>query len=224
MVFSEWLKAFRRYWWIIALCTVLLGGLAGVITARTPAKFQSSSSVFFYVSAADNVTQLNEGTVYTQYQLQSWAKLVVSPTVLEPVVTELGLDSSASDLAERIEVEAPEQLTVLTLTVTAAEPDEAWKTAQAVARHLSGTVGKTIPKTDGGKIMIASNVISDSAPPATPSSPSMKINLLVGILGGLTTGCLLAAALHMTRERHPASIRDRDSIESGVATTTADKQ
>lgn len=211
MMMSEWLNAFRRFWWAVLASILLVGGAALALTASTPKQYESSSSVFFYVGDAANVTELNEGTVYAQYQLQSYAKLVAAPSVLEPVIEQQHLDMDVSTLASKISVVAPQQLTLLTITVTDDKPDEAWRISQAVAKQLQTTVAATVPKAKSGVPMLESKLIADSAAPTAPSSPNMKVNLALGLLGGLALGALLAAALQL-RSRHAAA---RSTVQAG---------
>src|SRR5690606_40117579 len=69
---------------------------------RTPA-YTTSSQIFVSFHGAESTSELATGTTYVQRRVASYANLVRSPQVLEPVIEELGLDTTPGELASRSE-------------------------------------------------------------------------------------------------------------------------
>ena len=73
-------------------------------------------------------------------RVRSYADIASSPRITGPVVERLGLSESASDLAGRIEAEAPLDTVLINLSVTDTSPERAAGIANAAASQFTKVV------------------------------------------------------------------------------------
>lgn len=78
--------------------------------------------------------------------MPSFAQIVKSPIVLDPVIEELDLQTTARNLAGRIQVDVPSNTTVMNVTVTDTSSLRAAMTANAVIRRLDEAVRTLAPR------------------------------------------------------------------------------
>ncbi|PJI53449.1 capsular biosynthesis protein, partial [Methylobacterium radiotolerans] len=75
----------RKFWWLIVLCGVVgAAGSYGYASLQTPL-FQATTSLYFALNQGTSASDLNQGSVYTQSQMLSFAQLATSSRVLDPV-------------------------------------------------------------------------------------------------------------------------------------------
>src|SRR3954454_1246858 len=95
------LEVVRSRWRWIAVATLaglLIGLLWSLCAERT---YRATSSVFFSLQYGASAADLVQGSTYTQNQVTSYARLATTPAVLQPVIDELGLDTTVPALAAR---------------------------------------------------------------------------------------------------------------------------
>lgn len=195
MEFSDYVSTIRRHA-IAIIAMVLLGALAGFLFARSsPPLYKAASSVFVSANRGENTSDLVQGSVYTQNLMQSYAKLVQTPSVLDPVVTSLNLDITAAQLAHKVSADAPLNTVIIVVTVTDESPEQAAAIANAVSAQLSTVARQLSPKhADGTPGVSISQVGKATAPPAA-FSPNTSLLVVAG--AGL--GTLLALGIVVSR-------------------------
>mgnify|MGYP006334436593 FL=1 len=191
MKLADYVSAIRQRWIAILLAT-LLGGIAGFAIAKSTAPtYQSASEVFVSVSSSSSVSDLAQGSAFTQNVVQSYAQLASSPIVLNPVIEELGIDSSAKDLARSLEVNTPLNTFVIQIIVNSADREVAAEIANAIADQLPITVKDLMPlKDDSQAIKITQT--SEALPANWPISPNTKFSTAIGLGIGLLLGLAYA--------------------------------
>lgn len=176
----------RKFWWLIVLTAVLgAAGSYGYASLQTPL-YQATTSLYFALNQGTSASDLNQGSVYTQSQMLSFAQLATSSRVLEPVIEELDLDTTPRALARDIEVSIPQSTVTLRVTGIADGAEESAELANAVADQLIVAVKDVAPKDPQGESTITAQVIDDAVVPEfqfTPSKP--RDALLGGFLGGV---------------------------------------
>ena len=137
MGLAEYLAVLRKRWTAVAAATLIgvLIGLAATVFA-TPT-YHAASQVFVSVRNGDWINELAAGRTYTDNQVYSYAELVSSPRVLDPVIEELGLDETPASLADRVTAERPKSTVLITITVSDGSPDLAARIANSIATSLS---------------------------------------------------------------------------------------
>lgn len=201
-------SALRKFWWMIVLVAAV--GAAGSYgyASLQPAMFQATTSLYFALNQGTSASDLNQGSAYTQSQMLSFAQLVTSSRVLDPVIEELDLDTTPRALARSIEVSIPQSTVTLRVTGMAEDSEAAADLANAVAEQLIVVVQDVAPKDPQGASTITAEIIDDAVPPPFQFSPNKPRDALLGaFLGGILgfAGALLIGVLD-TRVRNEESL------------------
>ena len=233
MDFIDIVRTLTRRWIpIVALTVIGLAAAATLVLFTTP-QYQASTNIFVSTSPAANAAEAFEGSTYTQQRIQSYVDVVDSSVVLNPVIQELGLGESSAQLANRVSATAVENTVLMTVTVTDPSPTAAAKIANAVSASLRSVVvnkleTRTTTATGTSDALVRLSVVRSATRPSAPSSPKLWLYLLVGGLGGLILGLVVAFAWQAldTRihgEREVREISD-SPILGGIAFDSAAKK
>lgn len=197
------LRLFRRKIWLL-LVLALAGILAsGVITVYFIPRLYSAD-VLLYIWRDQEKTQTANLTasdlnLFSQL-VADYQVLMKSRLVTERVAKELQLPS-ATTLASQITVGTKANTRHITVTVKDEDPRQAALIANKVAEVFSQTV---VDKLGAGKVQI----IDAAVVPGSPSSPNLKLNLVLGALIGL----MLAAGLVLLLEFLDTRVRTVDDV------------
>lgn len=219
MELTDYIRILRKNWLVILAATLLgLGVAAGWSLTRTP-QYQSSSTVFVSTQAGSTVAELQQGSNFTQSRVTTYANLVTTPIVMNPVIAELGLGVSASELAQRVEASSAVNTTLITIAVTDADPVMAADIANALGASLTSAVERLETPSGVQTSPVRLSRVKDALPPPTPTSPNVPLNLSLGGLVGLAlgVGAAFLRARHDTRIRAPRDVElvtDRPIIGS----------
>src|SRR3954454_4589114 len=186
----DYMRLVRKRWRIISAC-VLLGLLgAAALTALSPKSYSAQAQVFVSAQAtADDLTSALQGSGYTQQRVKSYADIVDTPLVTDPVVKQLNLGISSEELARKISASNPLDTLLLNISVTDNDPEQAAKMANAVAAQFS-TVVRQLETPDTStqapgtppQALVKATVVKPANVPTVPVSPRPKINLALGLL------------------------------------------
>jgi succinoglycan biosynthesis transport protein ExoP len=194
----DYLNVVRRGWVIILAVTVVVAGMAAVYTfTRTPL-YKAQAKVFVSLQSATDIQDLIQGNVFTQQAAQGYAEVAVTPIVLDAVIDKLGLKTSSSALAKRINASVPLQSPVLTISARDESPDLAVAIANGVSARLSDVAGD-LTTTASGTSPVKITLIQPAIASQAPVSPNKPLYLLLGTLAGLVLG--FAAAAVVVRQR-----------------------
>lgn len=180
----------KRIGLIIAI--TLLGIIISAIVTyfiMTP-QYQASTQVLV------NQSQVGEEPITSQ-ELQSnrefintYSVIMASPTILEPVIQEIGLNDSVGELREKITISAEEESQVANITVEDSNPE----TAVTIANTLATIFEQQIPEImDVDNVSILSEAQMENS--NSPISPQPTLNLVLGFVIGLMVGIGLAFLL-----------------------------
>lgn len=196
--------AARKLWWVIVVAGVLgaVGAFAYAAT-QTPL-YRATTSLIFAINQGSSASDLNQGSVYTQGQMLSFAQLVPSSRVLAPVIEKLDLDITPNDLARSIEVSIPQNTVILRITATTTDPERSAALANAVAVQLIDVAQEVAPKTPEGAATITADIYDDAVAPKYQFTPNKNRDaVLGGVLGGLVgAAAVLLITLLDTRVRN----------------------
>lgn len=186
--------ALRKLWWV-AVVGVIVGGAGAFAYANAQIPlYRGTTSLIFALSSGSSATDLNQGSAFTQSQMLSFAQLVPSSSVLEPVIKELGLDTTPHALARSIEVSIPQGTVILRITAITSEPKRAAALANAIAEQLMVVVQDIAPKrSEEAGSTISAKVFDVAVPPASQFTPDKTRDALLGAAMGGMAG--LAAAM-----------------------------
>ena len=184
----------RRRWWIVAIC-VVLGMLAALGVTATQTELYRSEVQLFVSTAAVDAPGLNQGGLFAQQRVKSYAELARSPAVTAKAIEDLDLDMSPDDLAGRIDTSAPLDTVLITVGVSDPSPARARDLADAVGRSLQEVVEDLEDPGGATEPPVTLSVVRPAALPDEPSRPRPLLNVGLGLLAGLAVGLTAAVAL-----------------------------
>ncbi|MCF6138833.1 YveK family protein [Pseudalkalibacillus berkeleyi] len=186
---KELFDTLKKRFAMILLITVIAIAISGIISYMflTPI-YQSSTQIL--------VNQSNEGQqnydinqVRTNVEMINTYRVIIkSPTILEKVQQDLGLEESTSQLNNVVTVNSEQNSQVFTVSVQHAEPEMVAEIANSVASTFESEI-KTIMNVDNVKILSKAEV------PISPIKPSPMLNMAIALVVGLMAGVGLAFLL-----------------------------
>ncbi|WP_394216118.1 polysaccharide biosynthesis tyrosine autokinase [Brachybacterium vulturis] len=185
---------------------VVLGAVLGYTALQTPT-YQATNRVFVQTAIGDSVADLNSAVSFASQRITSYAQLGTTPLVLDPVITEIGMDTTPAALAEQISVTVPPDTLILEITATSEDPTEAAAIANATAASLQTQVGEL--ESTGESSAVALTIVSPATVPTSQTSPNVLRNVAVGILLALLAGVGMA----LVRDSLDNRIRRPEDIE-----------
>jgi capsular polysaccharide biosynthesis protein len=220
MELRDYLAAVRGHWrtWVgLTLLGVLVAGVAVVVT---PTTYTASARVFVSVSPA-----IPNSAQFVAQRVKSYPDVVVSRTVLEPVVDELGLDLSVAELSGRVTATNPPDTSQVEISVSDRDPESAAAVADAIADRLV-TVVEDLETPSSGNRPVQLTVTDPAAVPTSPSSPVVPEVLGLGLLVGLFLGLALAVLRRRSDDRLLTvdDVRTAWGGEAEVLTRRRDRQ
>ena len=152
----------------------------------------------------------SDGSTFTQQRVKSYAELLKTPRALNPVVEELGDDTTASDLAGQITVTTPPETVIVEVAVTNPDPEHAQEIATAIGTTFPEVVSE-VERPEGSKKTspIKVSLVEPASTSKTPTSPVPTRNLALGLVLGL----LLGAGLAMLRHLLDTTVRTDEDVE-----------
>lgn len=214
MELRDYIRILRKGWMLIVAVT-LVGVAAGALaTIVSSPKYVSSTQLFVSVqsSEASSATDLVQGSSAAQQKVRSYISVVTSRSVLEPVIEELGLDMSTSELAEEITAETPVNTVLIDIAVRDEDPDRAAAIANAVGSNFSTVVVDELESPEGGgPSLVKIAPIEPAVAAGAPSSPRPALNLALGLLVGLALG-VGAAVLRSTLDTRIHGAHDVEHV------------
>lgn len=209
MDLRDYLRIFRRNWILVvscALCGLLVG--AGVSVTSRPT-YTAETQLFVAIQSSGSIQELQQGNTFSQARVASYIKTVDSPVVLQPAIDELGLATTATELANRVKASSEVNTVLINIAVEDSSPVQAAAIAQAVSRSLVNAIDTLEKPKTGGSSPVSLSVIKPAVAPLQPTSPNTRMNLLLGLLVGLGLGIAVAVLRSMldTRVRGEADLR-----------------
>ena len=189
---SDYVRAIRKFW-IVIIVLGLIGGAVGYGIAHTKAdSYRSTSTLFVTSGRGASIDQLVQGSTFSQDQVASYVQLATTPSVLTPVIAQLGLSTSATKLAHQITASTPLNTAVVDITVTDSSARQSSEIANAVAASLRSVAGDLAPKSTGGSSLVTLSIVAQAETPSGPAGPNRKLIEIIGLLIGLALGVLFA--------------------------------
>lgn len=198
--------AIMRTRWRTVVAAVVLSALCGLgYSLATPATYTASASAYLSVSVGQSSGQLARGFAYAQSLATMYSRVATQPIVLQPVIMDLGLETTAAELAEHIVARTPQDTVIIQIRVTDADPELAARIANAVAKELSSTMVVLSPKstTDPAKpaaqpdsTPVQLTTVSPAVAPTQRSTPRTTLNLTLALIIGLAVGGTVALLQH----------------------------
>ncbi len=209
----------RRFWKSV-LAVTLLGLAAGVALCLliTPS-YKAETSLFLNLRRDSHADDLAEGSKYVVEQMGAFAQVTRSPLVLEPVIEDLGLETTAADLASRVSVTVPVSTSIVHIAVLDTEAERASATSDAIAGTLVDVIGAISPRDTTGRPVIEATITSPAPAPVVRAVPDVTQILILCSLLGL----LLAVGQALVRHLVDRGIRDEYDIAHAARASRGDR-
>jgi succinoglycan biosynthesis transport protein ExoP len=189
MTIAQYLRLLRQHWLLIALLTTCGTVGAGLYSAVVPPTYEAKTQLFVSTAGRDtNVSELAQGSAFTQQRVKSYADLLTSPRVLAPVIDQLSLRLTAEDLAKRVTATSPLDTVLIDITVEDASPRRAADTANTIAATFPGVVSELETPRGQTSSPVKVSVTRLADPPTGPVAPRKALDLALGLLIGLGLG------------------------------------
>ena len=170
MTLHEYVSALLKHWVAIVLLAALGAGAGYAASQFIPDRYRAETSVMIVPARGDSTSELVQGANYVQSLVETYAVLVRSPIVLEPVIENRGLQETAAQLAARMDVNAPLDTVVIEIGVSDASGETAAQVADAVAAEFADAVADSSPEGPDGQPAVRVSVIA----PARICSPTQE--------------------------------------------------
>ncbi|WP_062387928.1 polysaccharide biosynthesis tyrosine autokinase [Demequina iriomotensis] len=209
MELQDYLRILRKYWIAIIVLTLLGAGAGiGYSYLATPT-YTASAKVFVSTSNSANVSDLAQGNSFTQQRVKTYADLVTTSAVLQPVITDLALPRSVAQLRDQVSASTPLNTTVINVTVNDEDPVFAATLATATAEQLIVTVEdiETTDPIEGSPVRLS--VVQEAEVSTNATSPKRPLNAALGVILGLAAGVGFA----LLRATLDTKIRNERDIE-----------
>lgn len=226
LTLHDYLGVLRRSW-VLILVSTIVGTLLGVAAslATTPV-YQASSQLFVSVKSTGEVSAAYSGGLFVQQRVQSYVDLANSEGVLQPVVEELGLDTTYRGLAPQVSAETPKDTVLLNVLVTDTDPAQAARIANATAVSFAREIQRLEGATPAGSQKPGNKAPQDQLPvqatvtrtadvPSTPIAPNKLLNLALGVFLGFGVGLSIALLRHTL----DTSIKSAEDLDKAAGST-----
>lgn len=210
MTLSDFLQTIRRSLVVLLVATLLGGGVGALTAAVSTPQYRSTGQVYVSVQpGAPDVSDLAQGNNAAQQKVNSYVQVIRSASVLQPVIDELRLDTTATELARKVVSTTTVDSVLLNISVTDEDPEEAARITAAVISSFSRVVTENLEKpTDGGASLVRIETVQPPLAPEEPSSPDLVQYVTLGLAFGLALG--VGGAL--VRQTLDSKVRTRDDI------------
>ena len=192
MELKDYIRVIRKRWQIIVAVTLVVLAGAALATALSPKIYEAKTQLFVSTSGSSDSNALLSGSNFTQQRVKSYADVITTPNVLDPVISSLQLKTTAAALGEQITATVPLDTVLIEVAVTNPNPRVAAEVADAVGKQFTRTVADLESVTKGQSSPVKVTVVSAPTVPTTPVSPKPARNLALGVVLGLLLGLGLA--------------------------------
>lgn len=190
MELSDYLRALMRSWLIVLSCLVIGAAAGFTIAANTAPRYQASTTLFVGVTPSDGGSwNLANSSNYARQAANSYAQIIRTELVLEPVADALGIDTDAAALASRVTASNPVNTQNIEVTVTDRNPVLTVQIANEIAQQFATVVADELEGTSGeDDSLVRIEVLQPAITPSAPSAPKPLFNIALGALIGLAAG------------------------------------
>jgi succinoglycan biosynthesis transport protein ExoP len=207
----DYLRIFRKRWPIIVAFLLVGGAAAAAVAFRATAVYAAHTQLFVTTpSGGDNTASLQQGNTFTQERVKSYAAIVSSPIVLNPVIASLHLAETPAQLGANVSASAPLNTVLINVTVHDTSPARAKAIADAVSLSFTKVVAALETPANGGTSPIKVSVVKQADIPGAPVSPNKKLDIALGVLIGLALGVGVA----VLRETLDTTIKNTSDLNA----------
>ena len=211
--------AFRKWWWLVVVATVV--GIAGAFGALQIAKPQYQASCKLFVAGRPD-TGTGEGyqaAQFAQARVAAYLDLIKGARVAEGAINALGLDLPTADLQNRVSASAAAESVIITVSVIDPQKQRSADLVNAVCLSFLSVAADA----EGANPLVNVRIIEYAKSPEYPIGPSRSRYLTVGALAGLFAGLGLVIMMGRVRLKDsPPNVETETGIQSAENKNTVD--
>lgn len=202
MQLQDYLRTLRRGWQAILISVIVALGLGAALIAVSDETYSTTAELFVAPGTSPGTTELVQGSSFYQDRVKTYALIVDSATVLDPVIEQLGLDENEESLAGQVSASAPVETVLLRITVTDGSPERAAEIANAVAERFVA-VAPELESVDGTgeDAVVRVTIVQPARVPSEPIAPSRRLILGLALMIGLAVGFAIAVSREALNNR-----------------------
>ncbi len=201
-----------RWWWLIALCTVLGAAAGYVVSRQLPPVYQARTTLFVNVSTTPGVPSYSDALL-SQQLVKTYSQMAGQPVVLAAVAERLGLLGDTEELLRHVTI-TPVRDTQL-LTIAAEGPDPAL--VQAIANMTAAVfIEQQNERLAQSQAANAISVVQPALLPSRPIAPRIGLNTAAAALAGL----LIALVAVLVLEFLDDTVKSPEELERAASLPT----
>ncbi len=200
--------AVRSLWWVVALCAVLGGLVAGAVSLATTPRY--TTQMQFFVSTADSVSTSDvfTGSQFAQQRVASYSRLLEGEELANGVISRLGLDRSTATVQDAIKAAPVPETVLIDVSVIDTSASRAQEMAEVLADEFVSLVEDLETPASGTESAVRVTLTDPPDVPTEASEPQWTRNLGIGVGAGLVLGVCIAVG----RDLLDRTVRDPEEV------------
>lgn len=193
MTIADLLQIVRKHLASAIISFVVVFAAVAAVTFIMPPKYTATAEVFATYAGQSGETQttndMNSGANYLNTQIETYPELVKTEAVLQPVIKDLGLNMTTTDLAGVVTATNPTNTFMVDISAEVGDPQQAADIANSVAKNLSDQISSELynnSSSSGSPIKLT--VVQKAQTPTGQSSPNIPLYLAAGLILGIIVG------------------------------------
>lgn len=178
-------------WPLVLAVTLGLAVLAFTFASLRPPEFSSKATSIVTVSGGSSLTEASAGQQLAATQAQTVSALGQTLVVAEKARQQTGAVLAPDALIKKVSTVSSPNSPIVTVTATAASPDEAQRLSTAWTAVLAQEVAKLNPQ-DGTAYHVNLALLGPAEVPGAPATPGRLLTTLAAAALGFFLGCLWA--------------------------------
>lgn len=178
LLYELWRKAV-----IIILCFIIGAAGSGVITKFAITPLYQSTSMIYILGNSTNISGIS--LQLTQQLTVDFTILATSRPVINEAIAKLDADYTYKEMVDMVAIENPSESSILKITATNEDPEEAANIANALADATANSVAEVMD-------MDKPTTVEEAVASKEPASPSLPKNM---VIGGLVLALLACAVI-----------------------------
>ncbi|APE16982.1 polysaccharide biosynthesis tyrosine autokinase [Mycolicibacterium pallens] len=183
MDLRSYCRLLMRRWPVLLTVFLVVGAALAGAGFLIPSTYTANARIVFAPKLSGFVSMgtRQEAQTYVADRMKTYAQLVTTNRVLQPVIDSLNLGVTVPDLVKKIEVTIPTETLVINVAVSAPTAAKAAATANRIAQVMSPAVADL----EGAPLIADSpvqvEVLQPADIPVRRSSPKVLLNLIVAV-------------------------------------------
>lgn len=210
MELQDYLRIVRAKWILITAVTLITIGLTAVWSLIQTPVYRASTEVYVSVRIGDGtIGELQQGTNFIRQAVGSYADIINTSIIMEPVAQRLDTDLSATQLASKVSASSPSNTVLINISASDSSPEFAAELANVTASVFAEVVSNQLERpAEGAPARVQIDTVQPAVVPSAPISPNAQRNLSLGLLLGL----LMGVGIAVLRETMDTRIRGRAQV------------